>query len=88
MAASQLRVGYYIVLELLCATILFSCGIVAFWWNDVVNLRQYATFNEICVTLGPPIPGENHDGPLQCDPHMKILRGLKFSALVFVYLMA
>ena len=54
----------------------------------MVNLRQYATFNEICVTLGPPIPGENHDGPLQCDPHMKILRGLKFSALVFVYLMA
>ncbi|KAF6220845.1 hypothetical protein HO133_002525 [Letharia lupina] len=86
--ASQVRNGYHIVLELLCSTLLLLCGIVAFWWNDMISLRHSVTFNEQCITIGPPIPGEDQDGPVQCEPHMKALRGLKFLALVFVYLMA
>lgn len=54
----------------------------------MISLRHSVTFNEQCITIEPPIPGEDQDGPVQCEPHMKALRGLKFLALVFVYLMA
>lgn len=62
---------------------------MVFLWNDVIDLKHFATFNELCITLGSPIPGEDaQGGPLECQSHMKALRGLKLSALVFVYMIA
>ena len=88
-AGSPFRNEYHIALELLCSTVLLTCGIVAFRWKDDINLQLFATFNELCITVGPPILGEDQfGGAVQRESHTKVLRGLKISALVFVYLVA
>ncbi|CAF9922900.1 hypothetical protein IMSHALPRED_005790 [Imshaugia aleurites] len=88
-AASLLRNEYQILIELLRSTVLLACGIVAFWCIDAIVLQYLIACTESSVTIEPPSPDEDHAGASsQSEQHMGVLRGVRFLALVSVYLMA